>query len=1032
MKKFFHVLTSLVLTVGWMTPTSPAYAVSAGTLVKAGEELKVVFSNTTSPAGKALVAKLVNSEGKVVQTLVTEITPKSTLKNFLPSKVSQDLKLAQSKMAAGGFSVGKVFGEKLLKFPAESAGFFVALGAIMFFETVYNEAHNPVAYDQLITSQMDPVGQLAFYSFMVANGLTAEPMMQAIRNGRLSPKFGPFITFAGMGIGSVASNIVHELGHSPQLWKCARSLISSGTLDSSCDKAGENWIERGGVTGILNEWAPGFVSLIGSVIISGTIQSGLNSTGKIILQKGVERGIITTTLKITADWTAVQVLKVAGFEIGTLFVPGGIIVKGFRAAMFVGQLVMFTAVDEIIRNPVAFAYGNLWDVAPDLKKQEQVLISDLLRMKSSGWKQTQNKDLDSNIKDFTKLMTKWRNLNLVPILEAQSNWEMKLNQLTGMYRATKVFYKDFLSHMWQRDYGRYHEQYLKGAEVRIIDRIFPLNGIKVTGLDEESPDIFSEAPDMIEERQVATLNLVLQEYKKGNLKIDDKQVFNKTVSDPDLKQSDKDHLTRIIRFLNSPKTKDIGYGLEQLNCLVFFRSDNPPVKCERTVTGGAIREHALALRTALGDPRPIWTAGIGYVQIFEKSATNATLIKNANHPGHLDTVTTKTLGESLFGSMIFGPDVEAGASLIASRDGFPAIFRAPKIVADQNIRLLRIPPNSPLLVPTIFDATLEVTGAKKYQIPMFQYLGKGNIRSSVLSSDQNQFDLWWEKYAEAEYLKTWLQFEEKYQSNIAKLVEKLWRSQDSKLNRGPISNAVMDSLRQEMNFYLMTLGELLKDKMVLENGKVRAESLGTQSLVNLSNLNLDPEQPQLFSLLKQNSNLQFSLYMTMQKADVPGKLKHTDGRNFNWQNLILRDLEDLRKTIRKIQPLQVAKADGSTKTVTKTSVSNSELMQKAEALKEKLEAAKAVFLSNNADETATLNLNYSDYQIKVINACIEGLSATIGEFINIGMMANSVSYVERHDGNGFANPRCLPQQKGQSAPKAGGVQFVQQALGGCE
>ena len=171
---------------------------SGTTLLQVGEELAVKTTTALKKDGKNIVIQLVRKNGSVAQTILVPPTPKSTLKNYLPSVVSKKMKAEQGKLAATGAFVKTVMAQKLLRFPVETTGFFAALGATMTYELIFNYAQNPVAYEQLIQSQLDPVGQLGFYFFMVGNGIAAEPLMNMIHQGKLNRKFAHFIPFFGI------------------------------------------------------------------------------------------------------------------------------------------------------------------------------------------------------------------------------------------------------------------------------------------------------------------------------------------------------------------------------------------------------------------------------------------------------------------------------------------------------------------------------------------------------------------------------------------------------------------------------------------------------------------------------------------------------------------------------------------------------------------------------------------------------------------------------------------------------------------
>lgn len=1028
------------------------HAVSAASIAGTGRELQVVFTSGRKGFGGRIL-ELDRSQWKVIGEFTSEPTAKETLRKFLPSKLNQEFKSAQgqaqsrSKSAFDGFSVKQMVIQKTKRFPIESAGFYIALGAVMTYQLMFLESHNPVAYDQLVTSQNSLLGQFSFYMFMLANGITAEPLMTAVKNGKLHPRLGPFIGMFGMASGMVASNVVHELGNSPNLWKCANELRTSQKMGPACDKAAESWYEKGGATGIANEWAPGLISLIGSIVISGQIQSDLMQAGQAIANKRIEGGVVVTSIRATASWTWKQVVKIVGTELAiALISPFGKISTGIKMVRFakpflnqVGQMTIFTGVSTILEKPVTLAYRNAVDQGPALRDMETKLLSDLLRMKKDDWMSAQTNDFDSRIAKFTTMMAAWRQVNLAPVLEAQASWDQKIAQLALGYQGAKQFYDGFLQHMWQRKFGPYKDLYAKKTAVRIIDRQFPLNGITPTGLDLTHPEMFTEAPDIVEEGQVATINQVLATYQSGKLL--NPQQFEKGEK---LSNQDSTVLVSIVKGLMSPDINEIGRSLDQINCRLFgdFESFDA-TNCKIPLASSTLRKYLLPLRTALGDPRPLWTPGLGYLTIIQNDPDNKSMVENLEYKDQNGySLGLPELGHSFVAAMAFGPDVENGEEVVQSSKGFKSIFKAPRIRFNQKLTLRQLRGANIPLVNTVFNTPVMADGNKNLTYPsVFNYLNQENILTSVFNEDSAAFTNWWNSYVEPQYVNAWVDYEEKYQENISEFVKLLW-SETSVVNRGPMANGIMPSLRQENSFYLMVLGELLKDRLALNSKSIEAK-FGSPQLINFTGLELISNKPQFFSLLKQNSLLNFSTYMKIQHLQVNSKFQHPENQNLTWQNEIMRGLFDLERLIAKIQPHEFKTSNGSMRKATKTSISNSQIknaVDRLNALVDQVKTGQFGIPVNRGETSFEKNLfsendpgnpqNFSDFQKKIIDKCFKGLEANITQIITLGMIANSVSYVEVHDEKGFTKPRCTdPSPDASSTGKGLKIMHTKQA--GC-
>ncbi len=96
---------------------------------------------------------------------------------------------------------------------------------------------------------------------------------------------------------------------------------------------------------------------------------------------------------------------------------------------------------------------------------------------------------------------------------------------------------------------------------------------------------------------------------------------------------------------------------------------------------------------------------------------------------------------------------------------------------------------------------------------VFDYI-RNRMNPAILQSDDGvntNFAQWWDKYAQAQYLKTIKYQQSEYLSQMANLLERVKDKGQHMANTGPLSNGVFESSRQEFKYYLMMLGELVKD-----------------------------------------------------------------------------------------------------------------------------------------------------------------------------------------------------------------------------
>ncbi|MES3037926.1 MAG: hypothetical protein V4736_08470, partial [Bdellovibrionota bacterium] len=164
-----------------------------------------------------------------------KITPDMSLDEVLKAKeafaaaIKKELPHVHHSMFKG--KRPNVFVESFKKFPMDAASFFIAIGAMTTFDLLTNYNDNPVAYDQFLDGQKDPVGMLSFYAFMVANGVTNRAIQDLLGDKR-NKQFRHFLPYFGMSMGMTASNMVHEIYHFPHLKDCAKALVTGKDVPS--------------------------------------------------------------------------------------------------------------------------------------------------------------------------------------------------------------------------------------------------------------------------------------------------------------------------------------------------------------------------------------------------------------------------------------------------------------------------------------------------------------------------------------------------------------------------------------------------------------------------------------------------------------------------------------------------------------------------------------------------------------------------------------------------------------------------------
>lgn len=278
----------------------------------------------------------------------------------------QKIRLELNKLAAEEAEVAKTRGvlkSSLIKLPVDTAGFFIATGAINFMAMWNKSGGNPLVFQEQVMNLTDPLATFSFYSFMVANGfytnfksdrlaidLTPETKALALRR----------ISYQAMAAGSFASSVSADIGAS--IGACAKSwlhpkpasvMVSEkekaeiDKLDKGCDKALEIWTARK----MTEKYLPQIFSLL---IVQGATE---------FLQEGVNKGIsmsakgLYKTILAAGERYGFKMLFV---NVALSATPSGWFVKGISIVGKVMQFGFFVGVDHAINNTVTRGFNNFF------------------------------------------------------------------------------------------------------------------------------------------------------------------------------------------------------------------------------------------------------------------------------------------------------------------------------------------------------------------------------------------------------------------------------------------------------------------------------------------------------------------------------------------------------------------------------------------------------------------------------------------------------------------------------------------------
>ncbi len=754
---------------------------------------------------KKTIIHFLDDKGKVLHSLELDSSAPSVLKNFAPSKLNQYLHHLKTKS-------GSITVHKLKAFPYEAFSFFAAIGAITSAELIFNYNKNPLAMDQFLTQQADPVGQVGFAAFIVANGLAAEPLMMVTTN----PTLRTFIPYMGMSVGMIASNIVHEIGHFPHLTECALER-------KNCDKAYEAWLDYDSTSTLAN-WTPGLASMILSTVAAGSIELGIRSL-------------------------ATKVIKTMGAELVLSLTPTGWVAAGGRFLYKVSQLAGFIYIDQLIHEPLVNLWENSTSLGPKLKTAAamaaQTNPANIVTSNQEGCSiQRKRRDKEACLEDeayhisrFDHISKEWQTFILTSVLTKHQNWSDYLSQLSAQYFVSKNFYFDFHSDAWKGIYQN-AENYIP-----LIQKSAPLYGVNTSVNTSPADEAYFLMPDTVEKEQLNWITSVLSKYNNQN---QPQTALSKSSS------SQAAWVNRIFDYLNSNQVLHIGQGIELLN---YYSKLPHPHNPELTTLLNN-------LRIDIGiNATPLLTKGSLYLEILPKINSN---YQSNPFTGFLKPDANKNLTSYLVTQMLTGPN--AKSNLISSNlSGFKASFTPPR-VTDDSIPLVYDQPKKWMPFDLIGNITFAhpTSNANQSALDLLIYSNK-KLPAFSASSAGSEIALWWKAQVEPQLFIALDDYASKYSDIIHEFKEEHFKiDQISWQNRsGGFHNSALALQNDIFRFYLAKLFSLRladKDPLFSYNKNRDQQALDwAHYVLDLQKNKLLPAEMELISLtntlLKISSNI---------------------------------------------------------------------------------------------------------------------------------------------------------------------------------
>lgn len=515
------------------------------------------------------------------------------------------------------------------RFAPESMTFFVAIGLVTY-NSMWIKSHgDPLAMERHILSLKDPIAHLSFYAFMVANGFyinlrskNMDPLTKAQMMRRLS--------YQGMAVGSLASSIVADLGHSGKM--CVDYWIMGRNDEKSiaaCNGAWKHWTVRNKFQQYFPQIMAMWASQAATEIIDANARKSFTKiTSTNVAKKFLQKKVLVNFAK-----------KITGADVAITFAGGTFSMKVLRWVGKVTQFTMFVAVDHamspytyrplnnIIR-PVLFdidslAINNYISAADQINWDDQRLPEANKQVCSVRNPNCLEKRIVEEIESFSSQMQQWReHLNSDAELDISGWMELTkklLNQLDYSYK----FYKSFVSNFFQTlNIGsRIRSGELQKSAATNISlfpfRKLPLYGVgigeyKTTGGNVE--DLYLLATSELERKQKEHVLTVANAAEKAAA------VLN---------GADLQKFKSIIEKLKSDDVNTVGNGLVDINQILEINSLQDPSN-KSSLYSKDFKSILGKLRKIIGNPMPIVYPFAGFTQAFSANAAMSAIAPDAD------------------------------------------------------------------------------------------------------------------------------------------------------------------------------------------------------------------------------------------------------------------------------------------------------------------------------------------------------------------------------------------------------------------
>lgn len=426
--------------------------------------------------GGDIMLNFTTPNGVIKGSFFIERSGFQSIEDFRPSALRRFLRELNNQR-------GAIAGQVVRQFPSVTLQFYLALGALAFYETAINHSERPMDFDNLANQFTSPEGHFAFALFMAGAASMSGPLQTMVTSKRIRA-FVPYVAlFAGFSL----AQLYTEIRKIPGIPQC----VASGFDSDICDRAYAGFLQMASAEKFA-EVSPALTALLTSALLMGTAEHLLVNAWQGLPNRGQENWF----LRPNQNRLALPSARVSSFNFGTPGVPAvasqssrALVVATGAKVVFpilprlatgwagvsiqtvasVARFTGFLAINEAIIDPIEFGFGNLGFVASELAQSTQelnVLLRNsrargplltaeppvpMTRTLTSQCRPNQTntnqceKDLRKTIARYNEYGRRWRNFNIKTIQESYNSWIAKVFQLSQDYQISRNLYTDFYS-----------------------------------------------------------------------------------------------------------------------------------------------------------------------------------------------------------------------------------------------------------------------------------------------------------------------------------------------------------------------------------------------------------------------------------------------------------------------------------------------------------------------------------------------------------------------------------------------------------